>query len=207
MALCRPILKPDCPEVRLLKIMMICGSFLVMAVFENCSRNNDVFLCLSPDNDILEATETSQIQSLSTQVQSKHVIWTKEMDGCLGKILVEQAKLGNKIDCDLESAAYMVAVTAINKRFQLDLVKEHIRNRLKTWKKQYGILSELLEQSGFGWDETRNMVVADDSAWEDYIKVWASGIFDIVHIEQVKNMWWTDQMDYYLSKIQNFSHY
>ena len=186
---------------------MICGSFLVMAVFENCSRNNDVFLCLSPDNDIIEATETSQIQSLSTQVQSKHVIWTKEMDGCLGKILVEQAKLGNKIDCDLESAAYMVAVTAINKRFQLDLVKEHIRNRLKTWKKQYGILSELLEQSGFGWDETRNMVVADDSAWEDYIKVWASGIFDIVHIEQVKNMWWTDQMDYYLSKIQNFSHY
>ncbi|RVW35304.1 hypothetical protein CK203_098689 [Vitis vinifera] len=101
--------------------------------------NNDVFLCLSPDNDIIEATETSQIQSLSAQVQSKHVIWTKEMD-------------------------------AINKRFQLDLVKEHIRNRLKTWKKQYGILSELLEQSGFGWDETRNMVVADDSAWEDYIK-------------------------------------
>ncbi|RVW90739.1 hypothetical protein CK203_046429 [Vitis vinifera] len=198
MAFCRHILKPDCPEVRLLKIMMICGSFLVMAVFENCSRNNDVFLCLSPDNDIIEATETSQIQSLSAQVQSKHVIWTKEMDGCLGKILVEQAKLGNKIDCDLESAAYMVAVTAINKRFQLDLVKEHIRNRLKTWKKQYGILSELLEQSGFGWDETRNMVVADDSAWEDYIKVWASGIFDIVHIEQVKNMWWTDQMDYYL---------
>ena len=80
---------------------MICGSFLVMAVFENCSRNNDVFLCLSPDNDIIEATETSQIQSLSTKVQSKHVMWTKEMDGCLGKILVEQAKLGNKIDSNL----------------------------------------------------------------------------------------------------------
>ena len=72
-----------------------------MAVFENCSRNNDVFLCSSPDNDIIEATETSQIQSLSTKVQSKHVMWTKEMDGCLGKILVEQAKLGNKIDSNL----------------------------------------------------------------------------------------------------------
>lgn len=95
------------------------------------------------------------------------------MDSCLSAILVQQIKLGNrsKFDYKLKPAAFAAAVMAINEKFQIVLLKEHIKNRLKTWKKQYDILKELLDQSGFEWDENRKMVIANDSVWNEYIKV------------------------------------
>lgn len=137
-------------------------------------KKSDALPSLTPDNEAVEVADTSQIQSVSPKEQSKYMTWTKEMDNCLGKILVEQARQGNKIDTNLKSPAYTVAVSALNNRFQLDLMKDHIRNRIRTWKRQYGVLKELLEQSGFKWDEMRKMVIADDSAWDDYTKVCSS---------------------------------
>ena len=105
--------------------------------------------------------------------QGKNVRWTSEMDSCLSAALVQQIKLGNrsKFDYKLKPAAFEAAVLAINEKFQLDLMKIHVKNRLKTWKKQYDILKELLGQSGFEWDEKRKMVFADESVWNEYIKV------------------------------------
>ena len=103
----------------------------------------------------------------------KNVRWTFEMDRCLGKVLVEQVILGNKnrLDNKFKPAAYEAAVLAIKEQFHLDLTKDHVRNRLKTWKKQYDILQELLDQRDFEWDERRKMVIANDSAWNEYVKV------------------------------------
>lgn len=103
----------------------------------------------------------------------KNVRWTFEMDRSLGKVLVEQVILGNKnrLDNKFKPAAYEAAVFAIKERFHLDLTKDHVRNRLKTWKKQYDILQELLDQRDFEWDERRKMVIANDSAWNEYVKV------------------------------------
>lgn len=103
----------------------------------------------------------------------KQMRWTSDMDSCLSATLVQQIKLGNrsKFDYKLRPAAFEAAVLAINEKFKLYLIKEHIKNRLKTWKKQFDILKELLSQSDFEWDEKRKMVIADDSVWSEYIKV------------------------------------
>ncbi|WJX38013.1 hypothetical protein P8452_25715 [Trifolium repens] len=103
----------------------------------------------------------------------KHMRWTSDMDSCLSQILVQQIKLGNRsrFDHKLKPAALEAAVLAINEKFKLYMLKDHIKNRLKTWKKQYDILKEVLRQSGFEWDENRKMVIADDSVWNDYIKI------------------------------------
>lgn len=95
------------------------------------------------------------------------------MDSCLSEALVQQIKLGNrsKYDYKLKPAALEAAVLAINEKFNLYMLKDHIKNRLKTWKKQYDILKELLSQSGFEWDEERKMAIANDSVWNEYIKV------------------------------------
>ncbi|OIW13242.1 hypothetical protein TanjilG_14175 [Lupinus angustifolius] len=105
--------------------------------------------------------------------RGKHMRWTSEMDSCLSAVLVQQIRLGNrsKFDYKLKSAAFEAAVLAINEKFQLHLMKEHIKNRLKTWKKQYDILKELLKHSSFEWDQNRKMVMADDSVWNEYIKI------------------------------------
>ncbi|MBA0658141.1 hypothetical protein Goklo_010374 [Gossypium klotzschianum] len=139
-------------------------------VIENYDNLCTIF---ANDNDVAEAVDISPVQdSMKVKDQVKNMRWTYEMDQCLSKVLAEQAKLGNKSKSDnkLRPAAYAVAVSALNKRFQLDLTKDHIRNRLKTWKKQYEILKGLLHHGDFEWDKTQTMVIANDSAWNRYIK-------------------------------------
>lgn len=136
----------------------------------SCSDNDaeiDVDLTVSKEG--VDAGIVSEIQS--DDRHTKNLRWTEEMDRCLGKILVEQVRKGYKIDNILQREAYDRAVLALNEKFGPNLSKEHIRNRLRTWKKQYGILKELLSNPGFKWDEMRKMIVANDSVWDDYVKV------------------------------------
>uniref|UniRef100_A0A5B7BRF2 Myb/SANT-like domain-containing protein n=1 Tax=Davidia involucrata TaxID=16924 RepID=A0A5B7BRF2_DAVIN len=135
----------------------------------SCSDNGaEVDVDLVSDNEGMETAIVSVIQS--DDKQAKNLRWTKEMDRCLGKILVEEVEKGRKVDNIIQTEAYNTAVTALNEKFGPDITKDHIKNRLKTWKKQYGILKELLSHTGFKWDEARKMVIGDDSIWNDYIK-------------------------------------
>ena len=112
-----------------------------------------------------------QTRSSSDKEKAKYMVWTNEMDKCLTKVLAEQVKKGNKVDNILTPAAFAGALKTLNEKYGLYLTKEHIKNRLKTWRKQFGVLKELLAHSGFMWNETKKMVVADNSVWNDYIKV------------------------------------
>lgn len=93
------------------------------------------------------------------------------MDHWLGKILVDQVRKGLKIDNVFQTEAYDKAVSAMNAKFGHHLTKFNIKNRLKTWKKQYEIAKEILCHAGFKWDETKKMIIANDSTWIDYIRV------------------------------------
>lgn len=97
------------------------------------------------------------------------------MDHFLGETLVDQVRKGNKVDKILQTEAYETAVSALNAKFGPFITKDHIKNRLKTWKKQYELVKELLSHAGFEWDETQKMVVANDSTWNHYIKVCCYG--------------------------------
>ncbi|XVF47195.1 hypothetical protein PTKIN_Ptkin03bG0089600 [Pterospermum kingtungense] len=111
-----------------------------------------------------------QTRSSNAKEKGKYVQWSREMDHWLAKLLAEEVKKGNKTDSSLKPAAYMGALTSINEKFGLGLTRKHLKNRLKTWRKQFGILKELLVHKGFQWDEKQRMVVADASVWNDYIK-------------------------------------
>lgn len=150
-----------------------CNIFGNNDAVERYSRiGNDVDSCFAVDVEVLETADASHIGgTLNDQV--RNVRWTNEMDHCLCKILVEQVKLGNKNKADnkLKPAAYVAAVIALNEKFHLDLSKGHVKNRLKTWKKLYGTLKELLSQSDFKWDTRRKMVIADEFVWNYHITV------------------------------------
>ncbi|MED6170681.1 hypothetical protein PIB30_033333 [Stylosanthes scabra] len=137
--------------------------------FNKCGRWSD-----STCYERVEAVNVYPVNCVdSVKDPVKNVRWTSEMDNCLSAALVKQIKLGNrsKLDYKLKPAAFEAAVLAINEKFQLYLGKIHIKNRLKTWKKQYDILKELLSHSGFEWDEKRMMVIASDTVWNEYIKI------------------------------------
>jgi len=99
------------------------------------------------------------------------MVWTNEMDKCLTEALSEQVKKGNKMDNIFKPAAFSGALKTLNEKYGMYVTKGNIKNRLKTWRKQFGVLKELISQSGFMWNETKKMVVADNSVWNDYIKV------------------------------------
>nr|XP_048325378.1 uncharacterized protein LOC125421218 [Ziziphus jujuba var. spinosa] len=47
----------------------------------------------------------------------------------------------------------------------------HIESKLKKWKKQYGIIYDMLNKSGFGWNDTLKCVEIDsDDAWKAYVQ-------------------------------------
>ncbi|CDP09648.1 unnamed protein product [Coffea canephora] len=118
--------------------------------------------------DNFETAIEPEIQS--DEKQTKNLRWTEQMDNCLGKILTEQVQKGYKIGNTLHTEAYEAAVRALNKECGPGFSKENIKNRLKTWRKQYSILNELLSNDGFKWDAMQKMIVGNDSLWDEYIK-------------------------------------
>ncbi|KAF6170732.1 hypothetical protein GIB67_015684, partial [Kingdonia uniflora] len=49
--------------------------------------------------------------------------------------------------------------------------KEVLKYRHKKLRSIYMILKALLNQSGFGWDDEKQMVTAETYVWDDYLKV------------------------------------
>ncbi|KHG07559.1 hypothetical protein F383_34597 [Gossypium arboreum] len=52
--------------------------------------------------------------------------------------------------------------------------KPNIESRISTSKKDWAIFCDMLSgknNSGFGWDEHRQMVVAEDAVWDLYISI------------------------------------
>ncbi|KAL3510226.1 hypothetical protein ACH5RR_029627 [Cinchona calisaya] len=142
---------------------IIVGSVQALASF---SDSDTQVVDLMSDN--FETDIGLEIQN--DEKQTKHLRWTEQMDTCLGKILTEQVQKGYKVGNTLHTEAYEAAVEALNKECGPVFSKEHIKNRLKTWRKQYSILSELLSHAGFKWDAMQRMIVGDDSLWDNYIK-------------------------------------
>ncbi|KAF9620594.1 hypothetical protein IFM89_013620, partial [Coptis chinensis] len=72
-------------------------------------------------------------------------------------------------------------------KFGTSFTTELLKNHYRALKKNYNCIKTLLNESGFGWDNEREMVYADhDHVWDDYIKA---------HPEF--NMWRTKSMSGY----------
>lgn len=97
--------------------------------------------------------------------------WSPTMDCYFIKLMLEQKAQGNRIDGQFTKRAWSQMTNQFNAKFKVHMDKDHLRNRVKTFKKQYDSIKTLLNQSGFGWDSVRQMVIADDDVWDAYIKV------------------------------------
>ncbi|OMP07201.1 hypothetical protein COLO4_07541 [Corchorus olitorius] len=93
------------------------------------------------------------------------------MDRVLADILRDQRNLGNKSDGSWKSIAYNNAASALSSQFNVSILGDNVKSRVKIWKKWYGIVHDILSQSGFNWDGTTCMITVDnESAWNDYVK-------------------------------------
>jgi hypothetical protein len=52
----------------------------------------------------------------------------------------------------------------------VEITKDNIMSRNKTFDKHHTIINGMLETSGFGWDWNKNKISVDsDSVWEAYV--------------------------------------
>ncbi|KAI3864287.1 hypothetical protein MKX03_006120 [Papaver bracteatum] len=93
----------------------------------------------------------------SSNPQTGRTTWTPPMDRLFIGLMADQVLEWKLLDGQFSKHAW----THI----------EVLKNRMKTLKKNYVVVSTLRGQCGFGWDQSREIVVADDVVWDDYIKV------------------------------------
>lgn len=99
-------------------------------------------------------------------------IWTPEMDRYFIDLMLDQVRKGNRIDDHLFSKRAWKHMTAVfNEKFKFQHGKDVLKNRHKTLRNLYKAIKNLLDQKGFSWDGTRQMVTADNKVWDHYIKV------------------------------------
>ncbi|KAG5520314.1 hypothetical protein RHGRI_033025 [Rhododendron griersonianum] len=116
--------------------------------------------------------EVSAMEVLSNKKggPKKNLIWTQEMDDYLVDVLYEQALYGNKIDRSFTATACANASKAMSQKFGENILKEHIKNRLKTIIQNFNLAYDLVKNtSGLGWNEETRMLEADPDVWKELL--------------------------------------
>ncbi|XP_076959599.1 uncharacterized protein LOC143635727 [Bidens hawaiensis] len=105
--------------------------------------------------------------------RSKH-IWTNDEDAKLIDALMEIHASGKYAGADngfkpgyLNGVQQLLGVSLPNSGLKAE---PHIKFRMKTWKTHFSIVYDMVHTSGFGWDEQKCCIIADDSVWNAYVK-------------------------------------
>ncbi|KAL2942203.1 Speckle targeted PIP5K1A-regulated poly(A) polymerase [Bienertia sinuspersici] len=96
------------------------------------------------------------------------------MDAILTSTLLEQINERKKGDGDFKTQAYQAVVDKLRIELSISVTVDHVRNRIKVWKKHYAVISEIRTYTKFKWDEERKMAVfpiEDLSAWKLYCQI------------------------------------
>ena len=116
--------------------------------------------------------KSSGKRKMSSEGTRSYFAWNLEMERVLADVLRDQRNLGNKGDGNWKAVAYSTAAQILSKRFGVHLMADNVKNRFKLWRTWYGIVSDILSQSGFDWDSTKYMItVENEIAWNEYVKV------------------------------------
>ena len=101
-----------------------------------------------------------------------YLTWTPEMDTTLLAVLVEHHNMGDHAQNGWKPHVYNACIKNVKEASGVDVNKDKIVGRIKTFDKHYEIISKMLAQSGFGWNSEKNMVEVDsDEMWSSYVEV------------------------------------
>ncbi|XVF80623.1 hypothetical protein PTKIN_Ptkin15bG0088700 [Pterospermum kingtungense] len=119
--------------------------------------------------EMKDTPETMPNLSTNALYRSR-TIWQPPMDRFFIDLMLEQVQKGNQVDGVFRKQAWIEMIASFNAKFGFNYDLDILKNRYKTLRRQYNAIKNLLELDGFAWDDARQMVTADDSVWQDYIK-------------------------------------
>ncbi|KAH9722638.1 DDE Tnp4 domain-containing protein [Citrus sinensis] len=100
--------------------------------------------------------------------------WTKDKEEAMLNILDAVVANGGRADNDtFKSRSYKYIENELEKLLPGSGLKvyPHIDSKIRIWRKSYGVIFDMLNTSGFGWNEARKCVVVDsDEVWRSYME-------------------------------------
>ncbi|KAH1071193.1 hypothetical protein AAZX31_03G197000 [Glycine max] len=144
-----------------------------------CEDDDELLCDVRTDEDcgistVENATDDCEQRAKKTASSSgtrTRTYWQPPMDRYFINLMLAHLHKGNQFDGVFSKQAWVEMISSFNKKFGFEYSLEILKNRHKTLRRQYNLIKSLLQLHGFDWDETRQMVIADDCFWQDYIKV------------------------------------
>lgn len=100
-----------------------------------------------------------------------YLTWTDDMDQALLDVLVEHHNNGDHTANGWKAHVYSAAVRNVREKCNVDITKDHVMSRCKTFDKHCNVLGRILAHDGFEWDQDRNkLVIHNEDAWIRYIE-------------------------------------
>ncbi|XP_022865259.1 uncharacterized protein LOC111385119 [Olea europaea var. sylvestris] len=111
----------------------------------------------------------------STQVdpnsRNRQIRWSDAMDGCMITALLHEVLSSHKrSDNGFSSYHLSKAIKSVHNGCRVMVFDKNVRARLKTLKKEYVEVRQLLSMSGFGLDPHTGRVTTNVLAWEELLK-------------------------------------
>ena len=97
--------------------------------------------------------------------------WMPTMERYFIDLMLDQMHRGNRVGHTFTKQAWADMLVLFSAKFGSPHDKDLLKNRYSTLWKQYNDVKNLLEQSGFSWNDSQQVIVADDYVWDTYIKV------------------------------------
>ncbi|KOM56753.1 hypothetical protein LR48_Vigan10g264500 [Vigna angularis] len=96
--------------------------------------------------------------------------WTEDMDSRLLHSMIEESRIGNRVDESWTSQAYSNIVDHLHSSGYVAITKNNVKNRQKVlkdkWREVHDLFSGL---SGFAWNPVSMTFQAEDDVWMDLI--------------------------------------
>ncbi|KAL9336691.1 hypothetical protein Peur_071179 [Populus x canadensis] len=92
------------------------------------------------------------------------------MSHILLEILAEEALKGSKPSSTFKAESFVKVATEISQKFNVQCEPKHVDNHLKTVKKEWGIITELKNKSGFAWDDCLKMIIISKDVYDEEVK-------------------------------------
>ncbi|XP_012082833.1 L10-interacting MYB domain-containing protein isoform X1 [Jatropha curcas] len=149
-----------------------------LETFQEITVDDDYRICVSTvvvddsvSKELLDDVHQAAANATGSTANNRtRTYWQPPMDRYFIDLMLEHMQKGNQIDGVFRKQAWMDMITSFNAKFGFNYDVDVLKNRYKTLRRQHNVIKNLLELPGFAWNDTRQMVTADDYVWQDYIK-------------------------------------
>ncbi|KAK7268116.1 hypothetical protein RIF29_20803 [Crotalaria pallida] len=107
----------------------------------------------------------------SVSLDNLRANWTPSQDQYFLELMLSHVHKGNKTGKAFSRRAWADMIEQFNTKFGFKYDVDVLKNRKKRFMKQYNEIKMIVSRKGFQWDDTLNMVIADDKTWDEQIKI------------------------------------